>query len=104
VAFLFLPLVTSPAECRPDLCELPLEALMQLQFIPAANPEMSVPSDGATSAFQNLLVPGMQIRGLVLPDGWGLCPPCFWVVVLDGSKPEAVITNESRQASEHMAK
>ena len=104
VILLFLPLVASPAEDRPDLCELPIEALMQLEFIPAASAETSVPSDGATSAFQTLLGPGMQIRSLVLPDEWGLCLPCFWVVVLDGSKPEAVITIESRYVSEHMAK
>ena len=103
-ALLFLPLLASPAEDRPDLCELPIEALMQLEFIPAASAETAVPSGGGSSAFQTLLVPGMQIRGLVLPDGWGLCLPCFWAVVLDGSKPEAVITNESRHASEPMAK
>jgi len=103
-AVLFFPLLSSPAEERPDLCELPIEVLMQMEFIPAASRETSVQSDGATSAFQTLLVPGTQIRSLVLPDGWGLCLPCFWVVVFDGSEYEVMVTDGSRHVSEHMAK
>ena len=103
-AVLFLPLLSSTAEGRPDLCELPIEVLMQMEFIPAAKPQAHSQSDGVPSAFQSLLMPGVQIRSLVLPDGWGFCLPCFWVVTFDGSKSEVVITNGSGHVSEHMAK
>ena len=113
-AALFITLLGYTAEARSDLCELPIEVLMQLEFIPATRLETPARSDGAgsatgaetfggeaTSVSQMLLVPGMQLRSLVLPDIWSFCLPCFRVVVLDESRYEGGITNRFRDVSEH---
>ena len=108
-AALFITLLGYTAEARSDLCELPIEVLMQLEFIPATRLETPARSHGAeslggeaTSVSQMLLVPEMQLRSLVLPDIWSLCLPCFRVVVLDGSRYEGGITNRFPDVSEHM--
>ncbi|MEY2393895.1 MAG: hypothetical protein QOF94_240 [Acidobacteriaceae bacterium] len=108
-AALFITLLGSTAEGQSDLCELPIEVLMQLEFIPATRLETPARSDGAetlggeaTSVSQMLLVPGMQLRSLVLPDIWSFCLPCFRVVVLDGSSYEGGITNKFPDVYEHM--